>query len=104
VVADGAPATLVDLDLRNVVTQIPSKLGTARPCFRRLPDGREVLFVAAPNYMDVRVLDPTSGDDVRFHDHGEREYFCHVDFRLALDARRLARHPVRRNAVDERLS
>lgn len=87
-VLDGGPATLVDLDAGRVVTELPAMLETARPCFARDAGDRELLFVAAPSYMDVRAIDAASGLDRARHEHAA-ESFCHVDFRLAAGATRL---------------
>jgi hypothetical protein len=86
---DGARGLLVDLDAGRTVTELDADYGTARPCFDVLPDGREVLFVAAPGYMSVRMLEATTGRALASFRQQTSYDFCHVDFRLALDGTRL---------------
>jgi hypothetical protein len=88
-VLDGGNASLIELERGRVVAEIPAEYGTARPCFDRLADGRELLFIAAPSYMDVRVIDCATGEDLRRHESNNSHDFCHVDFRLAAGATRL---------------
>jgi hypothetical protein len=65
-------------------------LPPSRAHFDTLPDGREVLFVASPSYMDVRAIACATGDELARHEHGPGGMdFCHVDFALAADATRL---------------
>ncbi|MCE9580794.1 MAG: hypothetical protein K8W52_47210 [Deltaproteobacteria bacterium] len=87
-VLDGSHAALVDLDAGRVVTELPGMRVTARPCFARDAGDRELLFVAAPSYMDVRVIDAAAGVDRARHEHAA-ESFCHVAFRLAAGGTRL---------------
>ncbi|MBK7198328.1 MAG: hypothetical protein IPH80_38230 [Myxococcales bacterium] len=86
---DGAHGRLVDLDGGRIVSELEAGYGTARPCFDVLPDGREALFVAAPGYMSVRMLDAAGGEVLGRFDEQTSTDFCHVDFRLALDGARL---------------
>ncbi|MBL8626522.1 MAG: hypothetical protein JNK64_34720 [Myxococcales bacterium] len=86
---DGACGQLIDLDAGSVTAELDAAYGTARPCFDVLPDGREALFVAAPGYMSVRMLDAARGDVLGAFDEQTSTDVCHVDFRLALDGARL---------------
>jgi hypothetical protein len=89
VLVDGGRAVLVDLDREVVVTTLEGALGTVRPCFARLPGGRDVLIAAAPGYMDVRIIDAVSGHPLAVRDATSGLDFCHVDFRLAAGGTRL---------------
>jgi hypothetical protein len=83
VVVDGAEAQIVDLDSGKVIATLHARIGTARPTFDRFPDGREVLFVAAPGYMSVAVYAPGQVDPIAGYTERESWDFCHVGFRLA---------------------
>jgi len=86
---DGAHGLLVDLEGERIVTELDASYGTARPCFERLPDGREVLFVAAPGYMSVRMIDAETGTRRGEYEEKTSWDFCHVRFRLTTDGARL---------------
>lgn len=86
---DGKRGYLVDFERERIVAQLTADFGTARPCFARLADGREVLFVAAQGYMSVQMIDPATGDALAGYDERASHDFCHVDFRLARGGSRL---------------
>jgi hypothetical protein len=88
-VIDGGRAILLDLEREVVVATIEGALGTIRPCFERLPGGREVLIAAAPGYMDVRIIDAVGGRLLAVRDAASGFDFCHVEFRLAAGGTRL---------------
>jgi hypothetical protein len=89
VVVDGRQAQLVDLDRGRVLAVLEGPIGTVRPCFDRFPDGREVLFAAAPDYTSISVVEAESGASIAGYKGRASWDFCHVDFRLAAGGDRL---------------
>lgn len=86
---DGKRGALVDLERERIVLPIDARIGSARPCFDKLPDGRDVLFVAAPGYMSMRMIDAVQGEALAGFSEQTSVDFCHVEFRLALNGSRL---------------
>lgn len=85
---DAHDARLLDLERGVEIARVEAD--PSRACFDVLPGGDEVVFVAAPSYMDVRAIACASGAEVARHEHGPDGWdFCHVDFGLAAGGTRL---------------
>ena len=59
-----------------------------RAGFGRLPTGREIVFLSAPGYMDVQLVDCGSGTVLRAMS-SRVNGFCHTRYELSPDGRRL---------------
>jgi hypothetical protein len=90
VIAGDDRETLIDLATGKTTAELPPGRKPSRASFGALADGREVLFMARPGYMDVRVVDAATGRLLRAEDHSQTEGFCHVDFALGAGGTRLA--------------
>lgn len=60
----------------------------ARASFARL-GGRELLFLSAPDYMSVKLLDAANGRALGAHVAASSSDFCHTDYDLSPDGERL---------------
>jgi len=61
----------------------------ARATFDVLPSGEEVLFLSAPSYMSVQMVDCRSGQAVRAYAVQSNWDFCHTHYSLSADGTRL---------------
>jgi len=61
---------------------------SARASFSRI-DGAEVLFLSAPSYMGVLLLDAATGGTLRSFEPTQSWDFCHTDYELSPDGERL---------------
>jgi hypothetical protein len=78
---------LLDARDGSVRALLPYSL-SARATFCRR-NGSEILFLSAPVYMDVRVLDATDGRVLGAFDATTSWDFCHTDYDLSPDGTRL---------------
>jgi hypothetical protein len=83
-----AHAYLLDARSGEVQYDVPLHKTYVRASFCVLPTGEQVLFISAPSYMGVQIVACGSGQ--LLHEYQpEREAFCHTDYALSADSRRL---------------
>ena len=68
---------------------IPCRSPAGHASFTRLPTGDEVLFVSAPSYMGIQMIDCASGRVRRRYEPTTNLDFCHVSYELSADGERL---------------
>jgi hypothetical protein len=81
-------AFVLDARSGEVKYEVPLHEGHVRAGFSVLPGGQEVLFVSAESYMSVQMVDCASGRVLHEY-RAMEESFCHTDYALTPDARRL---------------
>lgn len=81
-------ALLLEAKTGQIKASIPLTL-SPWPCFETLPDGMEILFLSAPSYMGVQMIDCASGRLLHSFVPRSGWDFCHVSYQLSKDATRL---------------
>jgi hypothetical protein len=74
--------------LRGTMLACHPEHNSARASFTRL-DGAEVLFLSAPSYMGVLLIDAESGRTLQSFEPSSGWDFCHTDYELSEDGQRL---------------
>ena len=83
-------AHLFELDGWRLVRTIPLVAPTfGHAGFTTLPSGEDVLFIAAPSYMGLQMIDCASGETMHAYEPGSGFDFCHTNFELSRDGARL---------------
>lgn len=77
-------------DSRRVWSQTYASGSTGHASFTRWPDGRDVLFVSAPSYLDVTAIDCASGAILYRMNAATNWSFCHTDYALNQAGTRLS--------------
>ncbi|HRI67818.1 MAG TPA: hypothetical protein PK156_26455 [Polyangium sp.] len=83
----GCRVALIDTSRGEILTVLPRAL-SARASFGQL-QGEELLFLSAPSYMDVTVLDAATGKKKFLFDSSTSWDFCHTDYEISSNGERL---------------
>jgi hypothetical protein len=83
-----AHAYLLDARTGAVNYDVPLRKTHVRASFGVLPTGTEVLFLSAESYMSVQMVECASGQLLHEYEV-QHEAFCHTDYTLSADGRRL---------------